>query len=96
MGLYSIWDWYNPYWDAKQQKILSSGSMAVDFKGDNSKASKFAKKEVKAAEKGLDKYIKEVMYPQVKQLINDYQLLYCFLTETGGWITTNGKHALLS
>ena len=31
--------------------------MSVDFKGDNSKASKFAKKEIKAAEKGLDKYM---------------------------------------
>lgn len=84
MGLYySIWDWYNPYWDAKQQKILSSGSMAVDFKGDNSKANKFAKKEVKAAEKGLDKYIKEVMYPQVKQLVNDYQPALLF--SDGDW-----------
>ena len=84
MGMYySIWDWYNPYWNIQQQKVLSSGSLAVDFKGDKSSSSQFSKKEVKAAEKGLDKYVHEVMYPQVKQLVEDYQPSLLF--SDGDW-----------
>ena len=43
MGLYySIWDWYNPYWTKKQQKIMSSGSLSVDTAAKGGKKSKFS------------------------------------------------------
>ena len=84
MGMYySIWDWYNPYWSKKQQKILSSGSLSVDTKAKGGKKNKYSNEEIVAAEAGLDKYIHEVMYPQVKQLVNDYQPALLF--SDGDW-----------
>ncbi|MBV1888337.1 MAG: alpha-L-fucosidase [Urechidicola sp.] len=84
MGLYySIWDWYNPYWTKKQQTMMSKGSMSVNTKAKGSKKSKFTEEQMLQAQKGLDKYIDEVMYPQVKQLVNDYQPALLF--SDGDW-----------
>jgi len=84
MGLYySIWDWFNPYWTKQQQQLMSSGNMAVNF---NEKADKVApakKKELKAAKEGLSKYVHEVMYPQFKELVNEYQPSLLF--SDGDW-----------
>ena len=27
MGLYSIWDWYNPYWSETQQQVLRNEAL---------------------------------------------------------------------
>ncbi|MEC8134050.1 MAG: alpha-L-fucosidase, partial [Bacteroidota bacterium] len=74
MGLYySIWDWYNPYWTKQQQQIMSSGSLSVDISAAGDKKSKISHEDIAAAKAGLDKYVHEVMYPQVRQLINEYE-----------------------
>ena len=84
MGLYySIWDWYNPYWTKKQQQIMSSGSLSVDTAAKGGKKSKFSQEEVAAAKAGLDKYVHEVMYPQVKQLMKEYEPALLF--SDGDW-----------
>jgi len=84
MGLYySIWDWYNPYWTKKQQQIMSSGSLSVDTAAKGGEKSKFSQEEVAAAKAGLDKYVHEVMYPQVKQLMNEYEPALLF--SDGDW-----------
>ncbi|GAA3597548.1 alpha-L-fucosidase [Flavivirga amylovorans] len=83
MGLYySIWDWYNPYWSAEQQEALKSGTLAVDL--NNIEAhSKSSNKEVKESMDGLSKYIHEVMYPQFKEIVNNYQPSLIF--SDGDW-----------
>ena len=84
MGLYySIWDWYNPYWTKQQQQIMSSGSLSVDTADNGNRKSKFSNEEVTAAKAGLDKYVHEVMYPQLKQLMKDYEPALLF--SDGDW-----------
>lgn len=84
MGLYySIWDWYNPYWTPEQQEILRSGTMTVDIHGaDNSSKAKAAN-DIQQAKAGLSKYIHEVMYPQFKEIVMDYQPSLIF--SDGDW-----------
>lgn len=84
MGLYySIWDWFNPYWTPEQQEIMSSGAMAVDF--DEAKNGEKAESDAKVqtAKVALSKYIHNVMYPQFKQLVKDYQPSLIF--SDGDW-----------
>ncbi len=84
MGLYySIWDWYNPYWDAKMQECVSSGNMDVNFKAKSNKKSKFTPEQINESKEGLNKYVHNVMYPQFKELVNKYQPSLIF--SDGDW-----------
>jgi len=84
MGLYySIWDWYNPYWTKEQQEVLRSGTMGVDIKGIDGNSKVKAKAEIEDAKAGLSKYIHEVMYPQFKELVTNYQPSVIF--SDGDW-----------
>lgn len=84
MGLYySIWDWYNPYWTKEQQTMLSKGSLSVNTKEEGNKKRKFSDEQILQAQSGLDRYIDEVMYPQVKQLVKDYKPALLF--SDGDW-----------
>lgn len=82
MGLYySIWDWFNPYWTEPQQVALKTGNMI-----DNNSASKKIKADpefLEEASKGLNKYVNEVMYPQFKELVLNYQPSLIF--SDGDW-----------
>ena len=84
MGLYySIWDWFNPYWTEQMQLDLQKGASA-DPDGKNlSKAATTALEKKKASEEGLHKYIHEVMYPQFKQLVTEYEPSIIF--SDGDW-----------
>lgn len=84
MGLYySIWDWYNPLWPMEQQSVLSSGNMDVDLTAKSGKARSFNRNKFNEAKKGLDRYIDEVMYPQFKELVMNYQPSVIF--SDGDW-----------
>ncbi|MCF7849881.1 MAG: alpha-L-fucosidase [Kiritimatiellales bacterium] len=79
MGLYySIWDWFNPYWPEDQQLVLRQGK--------KSKADAATKQK---AEAGLDKYIKQVMYPQFKEIVTKYQPALIF--SDGDWWMDDDK-----
>ncbi|MFI3249020.1 MAG: alpha-L-fucosidase [Rikenellaceae bacterium] len=86
MGLYySIWDWYNPYWTHQMQECVSSGTMDVDltaeveFVGEG----KFTKAQIAESRAGLSKYVHEVMFPQFKELVMNYQPSLIF--SDGDW-----------
>jgi len=84
MGLYySIWDWFNPYWSEQMQLDMQKGASA-DPDGKNlSEAAATAGEKRKASEAGLNKYVHEVMYPQFKQIVTDYQPSVIF--SDGDW-----------
>lgn len=74
MGLYySIWDWFNPYWTEEQQLIIKSG---INSEMEDSQT-------IKDAEEALNKYIDKVMYPQFKDLVQNYQPSLIF--SDGDW-----------
>ena len=74
MGFYySIWDWFNPYWPREQQNVLREEISQSDYSDE----------EIEASKAGLSKYIREVMYPQFKQLVTDYQPALIF--SDGDW-----------
>lgn len=84
MGLYySIWDWFNPYWTKHQQNLMSSGNMAVNFNESGDKVAAASKEEREDAAAGLSRYVHEVMYPQFKELVNEYQPSLIF--SDGDW-----------
>lgn len=84
MGLYySIWDWYNPLWPREQQMVLQSGNMDVDFKKKGNQKKELDEAKIEEAKKGLNRYIDEVMYPQFKELVMNYQPALIF--SDGDW-----------
>ena len=84
MGLfYSIWDWYNPYWSAKMQECVSSGNMDVNFTEKSSNSSKFTPAQIEESKAGLSEYVHKVMYPQFKEIVNNYQPSLIF--SDGDW-----------
>jgi alpha-L-fucosidase len=88
MGLYySIWDWFNPLWTEPQQQVMKTGNM-ID---NNSKGKKVkANNETKAvAQKALNNYIDQVMYPQFKELVKNYQPSLIF--SDGDWWMDDDK-----
>ena len=83
MGLYySIWDWFNPLWTEKQQMMLTKGKM-VDNSADMPTLVKAPEKLVKESEAGLNRYIREVMNPQFKELVMNYEPSLIF--SDGDW-----------
>jgi len=84
MGLYySIWDWFNPYWTEQMQLDLQKGASAdPDGKNLSEEAKAESAKQKKSME-GLNKYVHEVMYPQFKQIVNDYEPSIIF--SDGDW-----------
>jgi alpha-L-fucosidase len=83
MGLYySIWDWFNPYWTEEMQISMKTGNM-IDNNADDTEPNTIEKKIVIEAEAGLNKYIHKVMYPQFKELVENYQPSLIF--SDGDW-----------
>lgn len=83
MGLYySIWDWFNPYWDEQAQAAVTGkggGDPDAEKGGENQ-----TPEQIKAAaEEGLNKYIHEVMYPQFKEIVTKYEPALIF--SDGDW-----------
>ncbi|MGL1885123.1 MAG: alpha-L-fucosidase [Reichenbachiella sp.] len=72
MGLYySLWDWFNPYWNEEMQLALKTGNMMDNHAEDKEvNADAGAVDQSRAA---LKKYVHEVMYPQFKELVTKYQ-----------------------
>ena len=84
MGLYySIWDWYNPYWSETQQQVLRNEALNENLPKKNFKQIKYSKKEINNSKVALNKYIMNVMMPQLKQIIIDYQPSLLF--SDGDW-----------
>lgn len=84
MGLYySIWDWFNPYWTAQMQQVVSSGNMDVNFKAKGNKKSNYSAEQIAQSKAGLNRYLHEVMYPQFKELVTKYQPSLLF--SDGDW-----------
>lgn len=83
MGMYySIWDWFNPLWTEQQQIVLARGDM-IDNSGDVSRRAKATNEMIEESKAALNRYIRDVMYPQFKELVNHYQPALIF--SDGDW-----------
>ncbi len=83
MGLYySLWDWFNPLWDEEQQRILTKGNRVINS-GDVQETVEATEQLVSESKASLHRYIHEVMYPQFKELVTEYQPALIF--SDGDW-----------
>ena len=83
MGMYySIWDWFNPLWTLEQQKILTTGDM-LDNVGDVENKMKAPEQLIEESKTALNRYIRDVMYPQFKELVLNYEPALIF--SDGDW-----------
>ena len=84
MGLYySIWDWFNPVWTEKQQLVLQADAGADPDGVKEGKSEVEFTEEVQEADKAREKFVKEVMRPQLEDLVNNYQPSLLF--SDGDW-----------
>lgn len=83
MGMYySIWDWFNPLWTEEQQLLLTTGDM-MDNVGDVDNKMKAPEAMVEESKASLNRYIRDVMYPQFKELVVEYEPSLIF--SDGDW-----------
>ena len=83
MGIYySIWDWFNPLWTEQQQRVLSKGDM-IDNTGELITMKQTPEELLAESKASLNRYIRDVMYPQFKELVLDYEPALIF--SDGDW-----------
>jgi len=83
MGMYySIWDWFNPLWTERQQLVLTKGDM-IDNSGDVPERAKATDEMIAESKAALNQYIRDVMYPQFRELVMNYQPALIF--SDGDW-----------
>lgn len=80
---YSLYEWHNPYWTKSQQLAVTRGKMQIT-EDDKTSIIKADQAYIGESHSALNRYIQEVMYPQFKEIVMNYQPALIF--SDGDWV----------